>query len=354
MPRSLPANPSVRFLQLEAKDIVKAHKNGDAACCATLRYHYRFSRADDEEILKAEVTLQEAQHALSLDYGFKSWTDLTERAKALSASVASARDSVSVEGRRGDEERRANEARLRHAEKLEAIGTLAGGVAYDLNNVLDSIVGYTELSLQDIPEGSPTRNCLSEALKGADRAREMIRQLLVFSGKGKRREEPLAMAAVVREPIEILRSSLPPAIEIKQNIDSYAGLTMADPVQIHQVIMNLAANAVYAMAEGGVLTVGVTRADMGDRSAELGSHLGPGPHVKLTVSDTGHGIPPDAIERIFEPYYTTKELGQGTGMGLAVVHGIVKQHNGVIDVDSEVGKGTTFNLYFPVVEEASE
>ena len=181
MPRSLPVNPSVRFLHLEAKDIVAAHKKGDLSCCATLRYHFRFSRADDGEIMKAHVTLQEAQHALSLDYGFKSWTDLTGQASALSGADLPPGDGVSVERKRVEEGGMTNEAQRREAEKLTAVGEMAGGIAHDFNNILDTIVGYTERARNSTAEGTPTHGYLSDALTATDQAKALADRILSFA-----------------------------------------------------------------------------------------------------------------------------------------------------------------------------
>ncbi len=249
---------------------------------------------------------------------------------------------------RVEKERMGLEEQLRQAQKMEAIGTLAGGIAHDFNNILAGILGYAELASLDIPEGSEAKINLQQSIKSTYRARDLVQQILAFSRQSKQERKPLDIRPIIKEALKLLRASLPSTIEIRQNIEADWGAIEADPTQIHQVLMNLCTNAAHAMSEdGGVLEVSLTKFDMDAGTSGVNSEIEPGPYLKLRVSDTGSGMPPEILSRIFDPYFTTKETGKGTGLGLAVVHGIVKSHRGAITVSSEPGKGTTFDIYFP-------
>ena len=248
------------------------------------------------------------------------------------------------------------EDKLRQAQKMEAIGTLAGGIAHDFNNILSAIIGYTELAEYEIPEGSKTREKLKEVLKAGRRAKDLVKQILAFSRQGDQERKPLQISHIVKEALKLLRASLPTTIEIRRNIEPDTGIIEADPTQIHQVMMNLCTNAAHAMNnKGGMLEVGIRNVEVGNGDIGLEyPNVPPGHYVLLTISDTGHGMSAEVVERIFDPYFTTKEKGEGTGLGLAVVHGIVKSYGGVITVYSEIGKGSTFNIYLPAIEKKVE
>ena len=248
------------------------------------------------------------------------------------------------------------EDKLRQAQKMEAIGTLAGGIAHDFNNILSAIIGYTELAEYEIPEGSKTREKLKEVLKAGRRAKDLVKQILAFSRQGDQERKPLQVSHIVKEALKLLRASLPTTIEIRRNIEPDTGIIEADPTQIHQVLMNLCTNAAHAMNnKGGVLEVGIRNVKVENQDIGLEyPNVPPGHYVLLTIRDTGHGMSAGVVERIFDPYFTTKEKGEGTGLGLAVVHGIVKSYGGVITVYSEIGKGSTFNIYFPAIEKKVE
>ena len=243
------------------------------------------------------------------------------------------------------------EAQLRQAQKMEAIGTLAGGIAHDFNNILFPIIGYTEMTTTELAEDSVARSNLLAVLKAANRAKGLVQQILTFSRQSEQERKPLKIQPILKEALKLLRASLPSTIEITQNIDRESGAILADPTQIHQVIINLCTNAYHAMREkGGVLEVILTEVDADSTDLTFNPDLSPGPYLRLTISDTGHGMDRIVMERIFDPYFTTKGLGEGTGLGLAVVHGIVRSHGGDITVYSEPGKGTTFHVYLPRID----
>ena len=247
------------------------------------------------------------------------------------------------------------ERELRQAHKMEAIGTLAGGIAHDFNNILMAIIGYTEMALYKIPEGTtPVRRDLEQVLKAGYRARDLVNQILTFSHQSDQERKVIDIVPTVKEALKLLRSSLPSTIEIRQDIaiPSEKGVILANPTQIHQVLMNLCTNAAHAMRDkGGILSVSLSGIEADTYLVSRYPDLKQGPYVRLTVGDTGHGVDPSILERIFDPYFTTKGPGEGTGMGLAVVQGIVKRHGGMITVHSELGKGTTFHALFPRIEQ---
>jgi len=252
---------------------------------------------------------------------------------------------------RDTSDRKRLEVQLQQAQKMEAVGTLAGGIAHDFNNILGIIIGNTDIALYDMPEWNPARHNLDEIRKASFRARDLVKQILAFSRQSVQEKIPLKMSHIVNEALKMLRASLPTTIEIRQDIDPKSGTILGDPTQLHQVLMNLCTNASHAMQEeGGILGVSLVNRDIDRKEAAGYAELKPGPYIRLTVSDTGKGIDPGVIDRIFDPYFTTKGVGEGTGMGLAVIHGIVNKYGGAITVNSGVGKGTTFHLLFPRVE----
>jgi PAS domain S-box-containing protein len=249
--------------------------------------------------------------------------------------------------KRAEEEKKKLEIQLQQAQKMEAIGALAGGIAHDFNNILSAIIGYTELAM--LNEGA--EHCtaeLNEALKAANRAKDLVKQILAFSRQTDEERMPVKVALVAKEAVKFIRATIPSSIEIKTRIDEKSGAVLANSVELHQIIMNLCTNAHHAIGEqAGLLEVAVQNTEVGLSQRNNLIDLEIGSYVRISIKDTGYGMTPDVIKRIFDPYFTTKEKGVGTGLGLAVVHGIVKKYGGSIKVKSELGKGTTFHIYLP-------
>ncbi len=255
-----------------------------------------------------------------------------------------------TERKRAEEEKARLESQLIQAQKMEAIGTLAGGIAHDFNNILSPIVGYTEMAKHlaaDIPKLSGYLTKVGEA---ASRATDLVRQILTFSRKTEQQMVPLQVSSVVKEALKLLRASIPSSIEIRQEIATQA-LVLADPTRVHQIVMNLCTNAYQSMEKtGGVLAVSLKETEIPHEN-HLGGEIRSVRYMVLEVSDTGCGMDKETQAKIFEPYFTTKETGKGTGLGLAVVHRIVKDHQGMINVSSEPGRGTIFRVYLPITED---
>ena len=256
-----------------------------------------------------------------------------------------------TERKRAEEEKKKLEKQLHHAQKLEAIGTLAGGIAHDFNNILAGIMGYTEMALHQFSKRVTGYEYLHRVLDATYRAKDLVKQILAFSRQVEQERKPVQIALIIKEAIKLLRASLPSTIELRQNIEAASCTVLADPTRIHQVLINLCTNAAHAMREkGGVLEVILAEVDIDADTAARHPELKVGPYLRLSVSDTGHGMAGETMDRIFDPYFTTKEKGKGTGLGLAVVHGIIKSLGGTITVDSEPGKGTTFQVFLHRIE----
>jgi PAS domain S-box-containing protein len=253
-----------------------------------------------------------------------------------------------TEVRMAEENRQRLESQLRQAQKMEAIGTLAGGIAHDFNNILGAIIGYSEMAIYDTEKGSMVYHNMEQVLKAGHRAKDLVKQILAFSRKSEQDKKIILITPIINEVLKLLRASLPTTIEICQQIEPSLGAIFADPTQIHQVMMNLGTNSAHAMENtGGLLDVSASNVDLDPDTAAQYTGLESGRYIRLVVSDTGHGIDSETLERIFDPYFTTKTKDKGTGMGLAVVHGIVKGHNGSIKVNSKPGRRTSFEILFP-------
>ena len=251
-------------------------------------------------------------------------------------------------------ERKQLQAQLQQAQKMEAIGTLAGGIAHDFNNLLQAILGYTQMLLFDRKKGDPGFTDLKGIEKAGVRASELTQQLLTFSRKVESQLRPVDLNQEIIQVERLLKRTIPKMINIELNLNDTLKIINADPNQMEQVLMNLAVNARDAMPDGGKLIIGTDNVVLKKKFCKI--HIGavPGTYVMLTVSDTGHGMHSDIVQHIFEPFYTTKEIGRGTGLGLAMVYGIVKSHSGYITCDSDVGSGTTFKIYLPIIEESTD
>ncbi len=242
------------------------------------------------------------------------------------------------------------QSQLQQAQRMEAIGTLAGGIAHDFNNILSAVIGYTEIALNDVEKDSLLQSNLKEVLNAGARAKDLVKQILTFSRQAEQELKPVQIKIAVNEALKLIRASLPTTIEIHQTVESNSAV-LADLTQMHQVVMNLCTNASHAMqAAGGTLRVSLVDVEIESDFAAGHPGLLPGPYIQLSVIDTGHGMTSEVVNRIYDPFFTTKEKGEGTGMGLSVVHGIVKSHGGEVIVHSEPGKGTSFEIYFPAME----
>jgi PAS domain S-box-containing protein len=242
----------------------------------------------------------------------------------------------------------------RHSQKIEALGTLAGGIAHDFNNILLAITGNARLAMADLPHNHPIRRSLVEIDKASARAANLVHRILAFSRQTEPRREVIALRPTIEEALRLLRAPLPAMIEIRTEFADFLPPVQADSTQIHQIMMNLITNSAHAIAdEAGVVSVVVDTVDVDEENLPS-RELKHGKYVRVRVSDTGGGMEVATLERIFDPFFTTKPAGQGTGLGLSVVHGIVRNHEGAIIVESTVGVGTTFHLYFPAAEHAAK
>ncbi len=246
------------------------------------------------------------------------------------------------------------EIKLRQAHKMDAIRKLAGGIAHDFNNILFPIMGYAEMLTEDLPNGSFEYQNAHQILKAGKRAADLVKQILTFSRHAKQKLKPVKIQQIVKDVLRTERLKIPPRVMITEDIQIDCDLIMADPFQLHQIVMNLITNAYHAVEEtGGQISVTLRESELTDDDYSTNSHLAPGLYAVLSISDTGCGIDPNVINNVFDPYYTTKTHGRGTGLGLAMVYGIVKEFNGDIKVRSALGKGSTFTVILPVMKKAS-
>jgi PAS domain S-box-containing protein len=250
--------------------------------------------------------------------------------------------------KRAEEALAHSEKQLRHTQKMEAIGTLAGGIAHDFNNILGAILGYSELALTQVSHDQRVKSYLEEVVTAGIRAKELVKQILAFSRRSDQEREAVDLKDIVKEALKMIRATLPATIEIRSSLEVDPAVLFADSTQIHQVVMNLCANAEYAMRkEGGILELVLTSVEITEKSVVEFPSVKPGTYLRLTIQDSGQGISARVLERIFEPFFTTKGSGEGTGLGLAVVHGVIVGHGGHISVSSVKGQGTTFTVLLP-------
>jgi signal transduction histidine kinase/ActR/RegA family two-component response regulator len=270
-----------------------------------------------------------------------------ERTVQLSTANTDLKKEIEIR-KKFERERAELEKQLFQLQKMETIGTLAGGIAHDFNNILTPILGYTDMALEELPEESNLRFDIEQINHAALRGKDLVQQILTFSREVDFKKKPISLQPIVAEAINLLKSSLPAGVTVKQNLDPRVGTVLADPTHIHQIVMNLCTNANHAMIKtGGILDIRLEAVKVDQREAEKTRNLKKGDYIKLTISDTGYGMDLKTKERIFEPFFTRKEVGSGSGLGLSVVHGIVNNYGGAIEVDSTPGKGTTFRIYLP-------
>jgi len=259
-----------------------------------------------------------------------------------------------TERRRAEEENTKLQVQLQQSQKMETIGTLAGGIAHDFNNILGAIIGFAEIAGDSIPPESEAAQHLSRVQDAAHRAAALVKQILAFSRQANVERIPLKPAPIIKEAIKLLRPSLPSTITIKQEINPSTRSILADPTQVHQILMNLCTNAFHAMEQtGGILEIILKDYELSGDDFQQHSEIQPGKFVLLSIGDTGSGIDADILDKIFDPYFTTKQVGKGTGMGLAISHGIIASYGGIITCESEIGRDTVFRVYFPAVDEVT-
>ncbi len=306
---------------------------------------------DERDLWRIDLLARQAvdliEHARNEEALRKAHAELELRVQERTAQLSQAYEEL----QRGTRERKQVEEQLRQAQKMEAIGTLAGGIAHDFNNILAAILGFTEMAIDDAADRPDAQKDLRNVLKSAMRARDLVKQILSFSRKSSYARSPIHVSPLIIETVQLLRASISSTIEIRLAIDASSDIVLAASVEVQQILMNLAANASLAMEEkGGVLEVSLTDADFTPDSPVFGPDMMPGDYLQLTVKDTGTGMSHEVKRRAFEPFFTTREVGKGTGMGLAVVYGIVNDLQGTITVESEPGRGSTFRVSLPKVK----
>ena len=331
----------ITAIKTDPKDLVMGLESGADAYLA---------KPIDESVLIAQVNT--ALRVKKAEDQLRNQKDLLEEmvlARTAELTKANKRLEKEIkEHRQAEKEKRRVETQLLQAQKMEAIGTLAGGIAHDFNNILTSIIGYSELGKARILQGDDATSDLDQIHNSGNRAKTLVQQIVTVGQRQDQEQRPIQLGYIVKEALGLLRAALPSTIEIREVIPKNTHIIHADPTQMHQVVMNLCTNAGQAMnKKGGTLEVKLENVSI----TEPEVNLKPGPYVRLTVRDTGGGINPEVTKRIFEPYFTTKEKGEGTGLGLSVVHGIVVTHGGMITAESKPGEGSTFHVYLPRTEQ---
>lgn len=251
--------------------------------------------------------------------------------------------------KRAEEERLRLEEQLRHSQKMEAVGMLAGGIAHDFNNILAAIVGYADLAKMALHDRPEVQADVDEVLRSSEQGRQLVQRILTFSRRQPQQMRPLALAEPVHEALQLLRSMLPPKVRLQTRYDGGAPRVLADPTSVHQILVNLGTNAAHAVEGDGTIEITIEPFYAHDSFVRTHRALREGSFTVLTVRDTGTGMDRAVLDRVLEPFFTTKAPGTGTGLGLSIVHGIMRDHQGAIDIDSEVGVGTTVRCYFPAL-----
>ncbi len=278
------------------------------------------------------------------------YPELQQRINELESANRRLKEEIAAREKIAEQQKKLEE-QLHRAQKLESLGTLAGGIAHDFNNILTPILGYAELAAAAMTDDCPIKEDIQQIVQGAMRAKELVKQILDYSRPGKGELVELNLSALTREALGLIKASLPASITIKHRLDA-SSMIYAEPTKVHQVIMNLCTNAMHAMrAAGGELSLSTEEVLISPEDARLSSSgLIAGEFIKLEISDTGHGMERHILERIFDPYFTTRKPGEGTGLGLSVVHSIIQNHGGFINCYSEPGSGTVFRVYFPLLK----
>ncbi|MBB3261652.1 signal transduction histidine kinase/CheY-like chemotaxis protein [Paraburkholderia bannensis] len=314
---------------------------------------------DDVELTRAKVAELERGERFSVKFekrylhrdGRVIWTEITisrlSETGALGGMLVAVIDDVSAR-REAEAERLRLEAQLRQSQKLEALGTFAGGIAHDFNNILSAILGYGERVFRALGADSPLRRDAQQVLNAGMRASLLVERILAFSRSGMTARLPVHVESVLVETVELFKASLPPAMEVVLQLDAPQAYVLGDPTHLHQVVMNLCSNARHALEGQGTITVSAQEVASGEARALHSGTLQPGAYVRIGVADTGAGISPEVQERMFDPFFTTRKTTGGTGLGLSLVDGIIKEYGGGIEVQSEVGRGTQFNIYLPL------
>ncbi|MBN1697702.1 MAG: PAS domain S-box protein [Spirochaetales bacterium] len=333
-------------------EVVSSRKNGDtyweSVTMTPIRdpngkvTNYVIIKMDISSYKKAQIELQNAHDELD--------RRVTERTQELQKTNETLRLEI-ADHSRAEEEKIKLENQLRQTHRLEMIGTLAGGIAHDFNNILAPIIGFTEMILEDIPEDDPVSTNLTYVLEAANRAKDLVQQILTFSRQVEHEAVPVMVQPLIKELLKLLRATIPKTISIKHYISPRCGAVMIDPTHFYQIIMNLCTNAFHAMREaGGTLEINLNPEKISIEKARSIAELKHGDYLSIKVKDTGHGMERAVLDRIFDPFFTTKKVGEGSGLGLSVVHGIVTSYGGAILVESEVGVGTTFTVYLPRID----
>jgi PAS domain S-box-containing protein len=329
-------------LHIRTRDGKSRYWSFSASSPGTLRDSRRFIVGMAQDITDRKLAEQSLQ---------KAHNELEKRVKERTLELQQAYDKLTEETR----ELEKAEAQLRQAHKMEAVGTLAGGIAHDFNNILAAIIGFSEMAIDKSSEGSPARRHLERIFAAGIRGRELVKQILVFSRQAEPEKEPLKIAPVVKEALVLVRASLPSTVAIRTNLQGSLGFVLADRIQIQQIVLNLCTNAAHAMRRtGGTISIDLDGFSFSSPEDAPDPAMSPGLYARLSVADTGEGMSPEIMEHIFDPFFTTKAAGEGTGLGLSVVHGIVTSYEGHISVSSEPDKGSTFAVYLPkLLEEQS-